>query len=301
MVTVGTVFQSTQPRSLFKALRPKQWLMKQVFVLACLPYTLYFGGVGMFFAIIKLVILFGIFCAIASAAYLTNDIMDREADRLHPKKKHRPIAAGTVSVPLALLTTVFLSVSAFALSAMIGSWNLVGLVVAYMLISQVYNAGLKHAPLVDVLLVGALYAVRVAAGFVATELYVPGWYMWAILAGLLGCCIVLVKRRSELLALGGSSSTRRTLMFYASPGRLGRYYASLSAATTAVFVPVAFAVNPFLSATSTLVAFSLYRLWKLVGKITEDTHPMDLVRNDRLLVSVVVTFIGSFGVAVFIK
>lgn len=300
MVTVG-VFQGTQAENLLRALRPKQWLMKQIFVLSCLPYTLYLGGTEMLFAIIKVVVLFGIFCAVASAAYLTNDIMDREADRRHPKKKYRPIAAGTVSVSLALLTTVFLSVSAFVLSAAIGSWNLVGLVVAYMLISQVYNAGLKHAPLVDVLLVGMLYAVRVAAGFVATELYVQGWYMWAILAGLLGCCIVLVKRRSELLALGSSSSTRRTLMFYAVPGRLGRYYASLSAATTAVFVPAAFAINPFLSAVSALVAFSLYRLWKLVGKITEDTHPIDLVKGDMLLVSAVVIFAGSFGAAVFIK
>lgn len=294
---ISATFKEHTAAHLVRAIRPKQW-MKQIFVLACLPHALYFLGVGV---LLELVVLFGIFCAIASAAYLINDIMDREADRRHPTKRNRPIAAGTVSVPLAISTSFLLSLSALALSVMIGSWNLVGVVVAYMVISQVYNAGLKHTPLVDVLLVGILYGVRVAAGFVAVELYIPGWYVWTVLAGLLGCCVVLIKRRSELLTLGTSSTTRKTLLFYGQAGRLGRYYTTLAAMTTVVFVPAAYLISPLLSTASVLVAFSFNRLWKLVGEIKEDTHPMDLVKGDMRLLSAIVLFAGSFGVAVLIK
>lgn len=282
-------------KHLIRALRPQQWPMKQIFVLACLPQALYFQGIG---AVLKLGIVFCIFCAIAGAAYLVNDVQDVEADRLHPVKKNRPIASGHVSVALALSTACLLTVTALAVSLRVGSLELTGIVLLYIIISQIYNAGMKHTPVADVILVGSLYAVRTASGFVMLDLYTDGWYSWVALAGMLGCCAVLVKRMSEIKALGGTSSTRRTLVYYSQPGRLDRQYMATSAVTSIVFVPASYVVSPLLCFCSVLVVLCFRRLWKLAQRIEVDIHPIELVVKDWTIRGSVVVFALAFGYAI---
>lgn len=278
---------------LVKALRPKQWA-KQVFVLACAPQALISEGI---MVLPKLGVLVTIFCAVASAAYLVNDLKDIEADRKHPSKRYRPIAAGYVTVHTAVITALVLAVSALALSVIIGSFTLLYVVVAYIVISQVYNAGAKHTPVLDVVLIGSLYSIRTLAGFVAVAAY-PAALLWVLLAGLLGVIVVLVKRKSEAQAIGNTTVTRKTLTFYAVEGRLNTFYKVVSGIVCVIFLPAAYALAPWFSITAALVAYACLRLWILVGQLAEDIHPQEIVRKDRPLCLVICMFVAAFFAAI---
>src|SRR6185295_18942477 len=89
------------------------------------------------------------FCLLASAVYLANDIVDREADRLHPEKRRRPIAAGNLPVSVAAGSSALLALTGLALSAVVGERFLI-VAVAYLGLQVVYTAVLKNMVVVDV-------------------------------------------------------------------------------------------------------------------------------------------------------
>ncbi len=178
-----------------RALRPGQWT-KNLFVLA----PLVFGKVahepdraGRTLATAVA------FCGVASALYLVNDVRDREADRLHPVKSLRPVAAGTVGVPQALVTSgallvvSFLGLAAAAPAAL--PW--VGL---YGLLSLAYSLGLKNVTLLDVFVVAAGFVLRVLAGSAAAAVRPSHWLL--LCTFFLALFLALSKRRGELAARG---------------------------------------------------------------------------------------------------
>ena len=284
-------------KSLLNASRLQQW-GKQCFVLTAVPTAVILHGL---WAVQVLIGLVGIFCAVASCAYFVNDVKDVHEDRNHPKKRFRPIAAGEISIRLAMSTAIFLALGAggFALllSAETGQWGIATIVLLYVIISQVYNAGLKNTPVLDMLLVGSLYSIRTLAGFVAISGYLATWYLWVVLAGILGCALVLVKRHSEARTVRGK--TRKTLEFYKVPGRLDRYFLVTSSLIIAVFIPASFFLAHWFVVSSTLVVFALIRIWTLVKKTNEDEHPQDLIRKDWPLKIAITAFVIAFSVANF--
>ena len=155
------------------------------------------------------------FCLISSAIYLLNDSLDVEADRQHPRKRYRPIAAGQVSVPLALTTSALLAVLSLTLAAAVSAL-LAGVILAYGLIQVAYCLRLKREPLLDLFCIAAGFLLRAMAGGVAAGLALSPWFLLTV--GLLALFLAVEKRKAELhIALGSGVITRQVLKRYSLP------------------------------------------------------------------------------------
>lgn len=192
---------------LVRSARPKQWV-KNVLVLA-VPLA---AGELLDAQVLLDTLLAGLaFCLLSSAVYLVNDSADVEADRRHPRKRHRPIAAGELSVRLALTAAVLLGLAGLALGAL-GSWQLLVVLLGYLAVQVGYSVWLKHEPVLDILLVASGFVLRAVAGGAAADIPVSQWFL--MVAGFGSLFIVAGKRYSELRALGIGSGTRQALVRY---------------------------------------------------------------------------------------
>ena len=199
----------TTVRALVRTLRPRQWV-KNVFVGAPLVFArhltdpAYLGRAAL--AVLA-------FCALSGAVYAFNDVHDVEADRQHPTKRHRPIAAGVLSERLALTVAAVLAAGAL-LGCLALSPRLAGYAAAYLVINLAYSLRLKQIAFVDVGLIAVGFLLRVLAGAAAIAVPASRWLLLctALLASFLG----LGKRGHELVwaTRTGKSTTRAALAGY---------------------------------------------------------------------------------------
>ena len=198
------------PSAIAQACRPRQWTKNLlVFAAPLFAFTvdpdIWFAASGSLVA----------FCLISSAIYLLNDSLDVKADRQHPRKRHRPIAAGEVSVPLALTTSTLLAVISLTLAAAVSA-RLAGVILAYGLIQVGYCLRLKREPLLDLFCIAAGFLLRAMAGGVAAGLALSPWFLLTV--GLLALFLAVEKRKAELqIALGRGVMTRQVLDRYSLP------------------------------------------------------------------------------------
>jgi 4-hydroxybenzoate polyprenyltransferase len=157
---------------------------------------------------------FAAFCLAASGVYILNDILDRHADREHPKKRNRPIAAGWLTVPVAVAESLLLAAAAVLLGGLV-SWFFAGFVVAYLLLQLAYTFSLKHHALTDVIVLSLGFVLRAAGGAAALGVAISPWLIVCTfsLCLFLGFC----KRAGELATIPDAdtrSQFRRTLGCY---------------------------------------------------------------------------------------
>jgi decaprenyl-phosphate phosphoribosyltransferase len=190
-----------------RAMRPKQWV-KNVLVLAAPLAAGRLFETGVLLASLWAFVSFSL---ISASIYLINDSRDIEADRLHPKKQFRPIAAGELSVSTAyILATVTL-----AASLALGFWVArdLGITLAvYWVLQVVYSFFLKHQPIIDLAMVAAGFLLRAVAGGVASGLVLSQWFL--LVASFGSLFMVAGKRYSELKELGTDAGTRASLERY---------------------------------------------------------------------------------------
>ncbi len=203
---------------LIRLMRPHQWL-KNGFVFV----GLLFGHAWRDPDRVALALsAFIAFCLLSSAVYVVNDLVDREQDRLHPEKRHRPLASGAVGVPAALALAAFCLMGGLGLA--FGSFGHLGLpasqvpwiFLAYLLLNVGYSAGLKHVVVLDVFIIAAGFLLRLLAGTLGIGIQPSHWLL---LCGLmLTLFLGFAKRRAELDALlAESGSHRRVLDDYTVP------------------------------------------------------------------------------------
>ncbi|MBO4204958.1 UbiA prenyltransferase family protein [Micromonospora echinofusca] len=189
---------ATRPRllrDLIQLSRPTHWVKSLLVV----PVPLLETPVWTVDILVRLGWAVGVFVLASSAVYVGNDLADRQRDRNHPVKRHRPIAAGRVPVPLAWLYCALL-LGALAWLLLTGPPGHAGPVLGYLVLNVAYSRGLKHVPLVEAGAVALGFVLRVAQGYLATGGAVSGWLLVTVFAG----CLLLVigKRRQELLDSG---------------------------------------------------------------------------------------------------
>lgn len=192
------------PVALIAAMRPRQWT-KNVLVFAAplaagqlFEVDIFWPSVGAFI----------VFCLISSATYLINDIKDRESDREHPTKYRRPIAAGDLSVPLALAFAAFLGAVSLVVAYLIAP-ALAGVVLAYAVFTLSYSLLLKHEPVIELALLSMGFLLRAVAGGAASGIPISQWFL--IVAGFGSLFMAAGKRYSELKReeIAGSKSENR--------------------------------------------------------------------------------------------
>jgi 4-hydroxybenzoate polyprenyltransferase len=155
------------------------------------------------------------FCAISSAVYLLNDVLDVAADRAHPSKCRRPIASGRVTVPAALSLAALLCAASLAFAAALQP-ALAGVILAYALIQTAYCLRLKREPLLDLFCIASGFLLRAMAGGVAAGIQLSPWFLLTV--GLLALFLAVEKRKAELrICLDRGVVTRRVLARYSLP------------------------------------------------------------------------------------
>jgi 4-hydroxybenzoate polyprenyltransferase len=182
-------------RALLRLARPQQWVKN---VLVLLPLLLSHTVLQLPRLAAALVAMLA-FSACASAVYVVNDLVDAHADRLHPRKRKRPIAAGEVSIPQAALLAGALVVTAVALSALMLPPAFLGVLALYFVTSQAYSVALKRIAALDVIVLAGLYAIRMFAGAIATGVAISAWLLAFALFFFLS--LAYVKRYTELAML----------------------------------------------------------------------------------------------------
>lgn len=201
---------SSIPFSLIRAFRPRQWT-KNLLVFAA-PLFAFTSELDVWLAASAALVAF---CFVSSAIYLLNDSLDVHSDRQHPRKRHRPIAAGLVSVRLALTSAVLLASISITLAAAVSA-SLAGVILVYGLIQVGYCFRLKQEPLLDLFCISAGFLLRSIAGGVAAGLVLSPWFMLTV--GLLALFLAVEKRKAELQishVCGGV--TRKVLERYSLP------------------------------------------------------------------------------------
>jgi 4-hydroxybenzoate polyprenyltransferase len=233
---------------LVKTIRPHQWV-KNVFVLAPIFFAKDLFEARLF---LRAAGAFGVFCLLAGAVYTVNDIADAEADRLHPVKRHRPIASGRVSVKSARILAVALIVAGLA-GAAYGPLPFFVVALVYFLQNLAYSFKLKQYAYVDVVLIAAGFVLRVIGGGYGTHIHVSGYLLacTALLALFLG----FGKRRHELAsaAAGVGKKQRKALQRYSTRG-LDIAMTITGVATVATYV--AYTLDP-----TTKAYFGSDKLW----------------------------------------
>lgn len=190
-MTQANVKGRSLPVALLAAMRPRQWA-KNVLVFAAplaagqlFEADIFWPTVGAFI----------MFCLISSATYLINDAKDCESDREHPTKYKRPIAAGEISIPLAIATAIVLATLSLVGSFLIAP-ALAGVVFAYAVFTLSYSLLLKHEPVIELVLLAMGFLLRAVAGGAASGLPISQWFL--IVAGFGSLFMAAGKRYSEL-------------------------------------------------------------------------------------------------------
>jgi 4-hydroxybenzoate polyprenyltransferase len=268
--------------ALIRALRPAQWL-KNAVVFA----GLIFGGRLLEpLAFGRALLAAALFCLLSGGFYLLNDVRDLEADRLHPHKRLRPIAAGEISPLTAIRFGVLFIALAIAGSLALGGGFVLAML-AYSALMAAYNLGLKHIVILDVFIIAAGFVIRAAAGAIAVDVVISPWLL--ICTMLLALLIGFGKRRYELVTLLDAPRHRRNLETYA------RQMLDQSVAVTAAGTLLAYAVYTFdaesappdhrMMLTIPVVAFAIFRYLHLLYRKGEGGTPETMLFADRGLLA----------------
>src|SRR5262244_1664055 len=264
------------------SLRPRQWV-KNLFVFA----GLVFGQRLFTESVWPALGAFVIFCALSGAIYLVNDVADRDKDRLHPKKRERPIAAGQLSVPLALGAAAALVVVSLVVATRL-SLGFFVVAVAYVVLLSAYSAWLKHIVIVDVLTVAVGFVLRALAGTLAIQVAISGWLL--ICTILIALFLALGKRRHEYLALGAEAARHRPILAEYSAGLLDQMIAVVTASTVTAYAlytmspeTVAKFHTQLLPATLPFVLYGIFRYLYLLYHRRIGGNPSEVVLSDRAL------------------
>ncbi|MFD4634278.1 decaprenyl-phosphate phosphoribosyltransferase [Streptomyces sp. NPDC058284] len=289
------------PLGLLKTARPRQWV-KNVLVIAAPAAA---GELFSRHALIQVATVFALFTAAASAVYLINDARDADADRAHPTKCRRPVAAGQVPVPVAYAAGGLLAVLAPVAAALLCTPLTAALLAAYVGMQLAYCISLKHVLVVDLTIVTTGFLMRAMIGGLALDIPLSRWFL--ITTGFGALFMVSAKRYSEAVQMSGSTekpgATRALLTEYTT-GYL-RFVWQL-AAGVAVLAYCLWAMEaggtangllPWrqLSMTAFILAILRYAVFADRGTAGE---PEDVVLRDRALAVIGLVWLAMYGLAV---
>jgi 4-hydroxybenzoate polyprenyltransferase len=284
---------------LLVSLRPRQWT-KNLLVFAGLIFSHNLHRPAL---VGRVVVAFLIFCALSGSMYLINDVLDADRDRMHPQKRHRPVASGRLRPGLALAAGGALAVAAclaaFALSARLGvvALSYAGLLVAY-------SGGLKHFVILDALIIAAGFVLRALAGVVVIGEEFSHWLLLCTI--LLALFLTFGKRRHELLLLEDGAVEHRPILFEYTPQLLDQMIAVVAASTLMAYA--LYTVSPETAAklgsgqlplTIPFVLYGLLRYLYLLYRQDLGGNPSEHLLTDRALLLDVALWAGAVVVLLY--
>lgn len=313
VLPAGSISSTTQQFSvlerfyaLLRALRPRQWT-KNLAIFVGIVFAQQLLDLLLFE---RAVIAFGAFCLASSGIYLLNDVLDLESDRQHPRKKNRPLAAGTLPVSWAIvaitvlwllcagLTTslFFLPIVSKDLFVTLGGANVLFActLASYLIAMILYSVRLKHVVLLDVFIIAGGFALRILAGAVVIPVSISSWlYIVTIMLSLL---LAFGKRRNELVVLEGDASSHRQILKEYNLPLLDQLITIVTAATVMAYSLYTFQAptsDHRLMITIPLVLYGTFRYLYLVYVRKEGGSPQDLLLRDWHMLGTVALCVAS--------
>lgn len=272
---------------LVRSLRPSQWT-KNLIIFGGLLF-----GQRLFDlpSVLAASAAFVVFCALSGVVYLLNDVADREADRKHPLKRHRPIASGALSTSTALSAAGVIGV--LALGAAFWLRFEFGLFAAgYVALLAFYSGPLKHVVIIDVLTIAIGFVLRAAAGAVVIDVPISNWLLVVTILGAL--FLALSKRRHELVLLADDATSHRATLQEYSPYLLDQMISVVTASTLVAYA--FYTINPetvekfhttHLGLTLPFLLYGIFRYLYLVHQKEGGGSPAEMLLNDRPLLACV--------------
>ena len=274
-----------------EGMRPRQWV-KNAFVFGGVLYSGQFVEVG---PLSTAIAVFVAFCLASGAAYLVNDAVDAETDRMNPRTAGRPIARGELSPRTAIVVAVVADVAALAIAALV-NWETLATLGGFIALQAAYSNFLKHQLFIDVMAVAGGFVLRAYAGLVSIDVEISEWLL--LCTGLLALFLGFGKRRGEVVAMGGSVHPQRPV--------LEQYSVALVDELIAVVTPsiiVAYSLYAVLGARSQAmlltVPFVMYGVFRVLYLIHHGSRlpddPTVVVWQDRPLQACIVLWGVSSG------
>ncbi len=284
------------PRAILAAVRPRQCLTKNLLVFGALIFARRpqpgYAPVSIFEPepILKACLAFLIFCLASGAVYILNDIMDVEQDRLHPRKRNRPIAAGELPIPVAWLVFGLLII-AMAVGATLLRPLLAAIAALYVILQVSYSFGLKQQVILDVFIIAAGFVMRAVAGAVAISVAISPWLY--VLIGLGALFLGFAKRRAEIMLLNETAGQHRRVLEEYSATLLEELIAIVTSATVMAYALYTFSAenlpkNHAMMLTIPFVLYGLFRYLYLVYRKNEGGSPEQLLMTDLPLLACIV-------------
>lgn len=282
--------------------RPKQWIKNLLVYLPLiftinLSWSLSEGISNLIPLILDASLTFGAFTLASSAVYIWNDVCDRSADASHPKKRHRPLASGNLSIHLALITAVLLSVTALAVGFLTTNW--IGVLIAgYLTVMVFYSWYLKHLAILDVILISTGYVLRAVSGAVAINAPVSAWLY--VVTGLGALFLGFGKRKSELnkiqlsvsneSAFSRSSHAQRYVLSTYTHELLNTLLSISASSLILAYMIYTFTApnlpdNNSMMVTIPFVIYGVFRYILIVSEPTSAEQPEEALLNDKPVVA----------------
>jgi decaprenyl-phosphate phosphoribosyltransferase len=220
------------------------------------------------------------------AVYFVNDVVDAERDRLHPRKRYRPVASGVLPKQHAVVLGAVFAAVGLAVGLLISEPLLTATVAGYLALSFLYSLVLKNIPVVEVMFVASGFLLRVLGGAAATHVPPSGWFLLVCSLGAFG--VAIAKRYTELTSLGDEAVRHRPVMRYYRPAELLAAQIVVGAAMIAAYLAWAAGehsgVRIWHLASALPLTLALIRFGFLTGRRT--AAPVeDLLTRDRLMLA----------------
>jgi 4-hydroxybenzoate polyprenyltransferase len=233
------------------------------------------------------VLAFVVFCGLSGTVYLFNDVADVERDRLHPRKRLRPIASGALSPRAAVLLAFGLGLGCLGLSTLLGTAFVV-CAAAYLALNLAYSFRLKEVVIIDVLCVSLGFVLRAVAGAVSIAVQISDWLLVCTL--LLALFLALAKRRHELTSLTTAATGHRKILAEYSPYLLDQMISVVTASCLTAYAFYTMAPDTVqkyrtekLAWTIPFVLYGIFRYLYLVHQKEQGGSPTDVLITDRPL------------------
>lgn len=262
-----------------RTMRPQQWT-KNVFVFAGLVFAEAFLQPG---GVLRALVAFGAFCLLSSSVYCLNDFVDRDRDRLHPRKRLRPMARGDLPAAAGLALALGLALAGVAVSLALRA-GFVWVSLAYLCLNVAYSFGLKHVPLWDALTVAAGFVLRALAGTTALHVVASPWLL--VCTYLVALYLSLGKRWSDAVHLApGERAYRRAALVYEPD--LVRLFMQVVMATTLMSYALYAAQgphSPWMLLTLPFVIYGLFHYQHMVESRALGGAPESAIFQDKAFV-----------------
>ena len=271
---------------LIVAMRPRQWVKNGLVFLALLFSVRESWQPGEIDSwaplLVRVLLAFAAFTAVAAAEYLVNDIRDIESDRMHPRKRRRPLASGALNARTALIAAVAL----FALGGAIGlglGLRFFAVLAIYAIQSLAYSYLLKHLVIIDVLVNAMGFVLRAIGGALAIDVPVSPWLYSVTFLGAL--FVAIYKRRNELVLLEAGATEHRPILAEYTTHLLDQMASVVTASTVIAYSLYTFTApnlpqNHAMMATVPFVLYGIFRYMYLVYRREEGGSPEEVILRD---------------------